>query len=63
MEEDNPVQKIEKSSTISVTPFSINDILNNCNKTNNKDNNCDDVQDAALDMSKAHKTATGDGNY
>lgn len=51
LEMDEDSIKSEKScgsSAVSVTPFSINDILN-CTKT--KESSCD-VQERALDMSK-----------
>lgn len=52
----NPAPKGEKSSNVSVTPFSINDILNSKSKDSN---HSDDLQDTALDMSKAHKSSEG----
>lgn len=52
------VSNMEKSSAVTVTPFSINDILSRRNKEEEDE---DDVQEAALDMSKSQRTP--DGNY
>ncbi|KAJ8975623.1 hypothetical protein NQ317_005736 [Molorchus minor] len=50
MEEENSQHNTEKGSNVSVTPFSINDILKNEIMNDNSD-----VQESALDMSKAQK--------
>lgn len=49
------VEKVEKCS-VSVTPFSINDILSN--KMESVDDECD-LQEAALDMSKTQNLLEG----
>ncbi|XP_056633542.1 homeobox protein zampogna-like [Diorhabda sublineata] len=52
---DHSSHKIEKN-VVSVTPFSINDILNKKVDNNiEKDNDSDDIQESALDMSKRQK--------
>lgn len=54
MEDDN-VKKVDKSS-ISVTPFSINDILSNKLESVDDDS---DLQESALDMSKSQNRNEG----
>ncbi|XP_049823572.1 homeobox protein Nkx-3.2 [Aethina tumida] len=54
MEEERIIaSNMEKSSAVTVTPFSINDILSRRNKEEEDE---DDVQEAALDMSKSQRT-------
>lgn len=50
-------QKTEKSSAVSITPFSINDILSD--KKDSRDDDSD-VQESALDMSRTHRSDDGE---
>lgn len=47
------------SSPSSITPFSINDILKNKSSTRSTEKDDDELQEKALDMSKANKTCKG----
>lgn len=62
MEDDSSQHshKTERGCAASITPFSINDILSDRKDPKDED---EDVQESALDMSKAHRSDDGELFY